>query len=358
MAMNAMIGLQRSGKSYEAVCNVIIPAIQSGRDVVSNIAGLNQQAIYDLLILEGRDPSKFGKIKNVTEGDVLSKNFFLTDKKDPAHCFVKAGDVLVFDEIWRFWPTDQKVPADHLNFFRMHGHFVNQANGFTCEVVFITQAISDIHRSIKATILQTTETVKNTELGSDKTYIINIYTKTNTRKPNITLGPYKYDKKYFPCYVSNSINQSGVKPREERVEKRNNIFSTKLFRFFMPLAVLMLVGGIYGASSFFSPDNQIVKGAENAQPNQSNTSVNGSVSNLPNQVKAPITTSNDSIWRVAGLYGSIDHQRAILINQSGDSRIVIPRTVSQYAEIITITTHTENATFSNSPFTKNQGLIQ
>ncbi|EGJ3415938.1 hypothetical protein IHC78_002873 [Salmonella enterica subsp. houtenae] len=36
MAISAYIGIPGSGKSYEAVCNVIIPAFTSGRRVVTN----------------------------------------------------------------------------------------------------------------------------------------------------------------------------------------------------------------------------------------------------------------------------------------------------------------------------------
>lgn len=363
MAQTLYCGLQRSGKSYEVVSNVIVPAIEQGRDVISNIAGLNQTAIYEFLMLEGKNPSSFGRLITVTEEQVLSPDFWLTDKdkteEQQAKKLIKAGMLVALDEIWRFFPSDEKVPNYVMNFFRMHGHFVNQTNGLTCEISLICQHPDDLHRAIKRTVMTTFMMEKCADLGLDKQYKIFVYEKTRiSRKPSNVFGPYSYNSKYFPLYKSNSINDTGIKPREVRVEKRNNIFNSKLFRIFMPLAVFMLFGGIYGASSFFSPDNKIVKGAENAQPNQSNPVPNGSVSNLPNQVKAPSTASNNAVWRVAGLYGSIDHQRAILINQSGDSRIVIPRTVSHYAEIISITTHTENATYSNAPFTKSQGLIQ
>ncbi|SUX73736.1 Zonula occludens toxin [Citrobacter freundii] len=43
MAISAYIGIPGSGKSYEAVCNVIIPAFTSGRRVVTNIYGLQKR---------------------------------------------------------------------------------------------------------------------------------------------------------------------------------------------------------------------------------------------------------------------------------------------------------------------------
>lgn len=44
MAISAYIGIPGSGKSYEAVCNVIIPAFTSGRRVVTNIYGLQNSS--------------------------------------------------------------------------------------------------------------------------------------------------------------------------------------------------------------------------------------------------------------------------------------------------------------------------
>ncbi|STG73580.1 phage-related membrane protein [Escherichia coli] len=45
MAITAYIGVPGSGKSYEVVKSVIIPAVASGRRIVSNIYGLNHEAI-------------------------------------------------------------------------------------------------------------------------------------------------------------------------------------------------------------------------------------------------------------------------------------------------------------------------
>ena len=47
MAISAYIGIPGSGKSYEAVCNVIIPAFTSGRRVVTNIYGLQKDKITE-----------------------------------------------------------------------------------------------------------------------------------------------------------------------------------------------------------------------------------------------------------------------------------------------------------------------
>ena len=43
MAISAYVGVPGSGKSYEVVKSVILPAIATGRRVVSNVYGLDKE---------------------------------------------------------------------------------------------------------------------------------------------------------------------------------------------------------------------------------------------------------------------------------------------------------------------------
>ena len=52
MAISAYVGLPGHGKSYEVVKSVIIPAIASGRRVVSNIYGLKQTINRRILFIK------------------------------------------------------------------------------------------------------------------------------------------------------------------------------------------------------------------------------------------------------------------------------------------------------------------
>lgn len=375
MATTLYVGLPRSGKSYEVVSNVILAAIEQGRDVISNIAGLNQEAMHAFLISEGKDSTKLGRLITVTEEQILSESFWLTDRDDTpekqAKKFIKAGMLVALDEIWRFFPTDQKMPNFVLNFFRMHGHFVNQQNGLTCEIALITQAVMDLHRQIKATVMTTIVMEKCTDLGIDTMYTVKIYNKTRTiGKPLNSYGPLKYNPKYFPLYTSNSKNQSGIKPREIRTEKRNSIWKSKLMMFGMPLAVVMLIGGIYGASRFFNPETHKIKAISNEQDDSSKMvssqqSLNASTTRItPNNNQVNVvngggqqTTTDNRTWRVAGLFGVFPNSKALLVNAQGNSRIVLAKTVSQYAENITVTTYPKDETFTNEPLQINQGAF-
>ncbi|MFM1433993.1 zonular occludens toxin domain-containing protein [Yersinia enterocolitica] len=93
MAISAYIGIPGSGKSYEAVCNVIIPAFTSGRRVVTNIYGLQKDKITE------RYPDATGEIIVVDNDDVLKADFFPFKGGEGSFC--QFGDLIVIDEAWR-----------------------------------------------------------------------------------------------------------------------------------------------------------------------------------------------------------------------------------------------------------------
>jgi zona occludens toxin len=58
--------------------------------------------------------------------------------------FVKPGDLVVADEVWKLWSTDQKLSKNHMSFFRMHRRFVHEETGVACDVILMIQSIGDL----------------------------------------------------------------------------------------------------------------------------------------------------------------------------------------------------------------------
>ena len=104
MAISAYIGIPGSGKSYEAVCNVIIPAFTSGRRVVTNIYGLQKDKITE------RYPDATGEIIVVDNDDVLKADFFPFKGGEGSFC--QFGDLIVIDEAWRIFGSDKDMTAE------------------------------------------------------------------------------------------------------------------------------------------------------------------------------------------------------------------------------------------------------
>jgi zona occludens toxin len=231
MSIKAVTGLQGHGKTYETVKTAILPAIESGRRVVTNIRGLNMDAIK-AYISESKGgtaiaggPLAFGDILTIDTSQVTAIGFFpvLDDQSvyDPnTPSIVLPGDLVILDEAWRWWSTDSKIPDQHMAFWREHRHFVG-GKGDTCDLIVISQSVSDLHRKLRSVIELTTICSKPKELGITSAYMCDVYSRATLKRGDY-LGThrYKYDKKIFALYKS----YSGTVPGKENIlDKRQNV---------------------------------------------------------------------------------------------------------------------------------------
>lgn len=316
MAIKAFVGISRSGKTYEVCTQSILSALRQGRRVLSNIAGLNQEAFNTILFGEGLTEDKIGRIVQVEHEQVLEANFFRTDLDDKKglDTFIQPGDLLALDEIWRFWKKRGDIPDRHMNFFRMHGHFTHPVSGLTCEVILITQTIKDINENIRENIAETYVTVKNTKVGSDKSYIVHIYDRGTTIKSALirTLPPRFYKPEYFSLYKSHSQHKNGdAAPQEKTPDSRGNIFQGAYFRIGIPLALFLLVPAGFFLYRFFHPVAPVVAVAKDgaAVPVVS-----------PSILIKPVESES---WRVVGHYFHNGFYTFIIQNSSGRVRQLV-----------------------------------
>lgn len=86
MAINNYSGLMGTGKTYEVVSSVIVPAVAAGRRVVSNIAGLNNDAVCEYVARKFQlEADKLGCVVNVNDDQVRAVDFF------PDHAAAEGG---------------------------------------------------------------------------------------------------------------------------------------------------------------------------------------------------------------------------------------------------------------------------
>jgi zona occludens toxin len=76
MAISVYSGVMGSGKSYECIKSVILPAVQKGRRVVTNISGIDEQKIHEYLIDKGAKAESLGQIIRVSNERISEANFF------------------------------------------------------------------------------------------------------------------------------------------------------------------------------------------------------------------------------------------------------------------------------------------
>lgn len=250
MAINVYSGLMGSGKTFELVRSVILPAVLSGRRVVSNIAGLNKDLIYEYLIAKHKLDADytFSDIVLVEDEVIRTAGFFPIDGKPEIESVVRAGDLVAIDEAWRFWSTGQKISAEHMQFFRMHRHFVNSENGFTCDLSFIFQNVSDIARSLKAVVELNFRTTKLKTLGLNTSYRIELFEGAkSTKNALISVYVQKYSIDIFPLYKS----YAGDNAKEVSQDKRQNILLKPSFWYTVVFIVIGILFGIYKGIGFF-----------------------------------------------------------------------------------------------------------
>lgn len=235
MSMTAYTGLPGHGKSYGVVQNVIIPACEAGRHIVSNIP-LNVEE------LTRRYPQC--SIQQLPDG-VKAADI-------PALC--PDGSLIVLDECWRWWPaglTASKVPAHENEFFTQHRHKVGE-NGRSNEIVLVTQDLSQIAMFIRALIEQTFRVVKLTAIGSKNRFRVDVYegAVTGSKPPEarrIRQMYGKYDPNVYALYQSHTQSQTGEAGNEDKSDDRGNVLKgwrIKLAIAAIPLAlVLFIVAG-------------------------------------------------------------------------------------------------------------------
>ena len=298
MPIKAYVGQPRSGKSYEVVSNVILNGLRDGRRIISNIAGLNYEAMKEILIKEGIPEEKIGTIIAVTEKQVNDPHFWMTDtdREKGIESFLQPGDLLALDEIWRFWKKRGEIDPRALNFFRMHGHFPHPETGLICEIALISQVVTDINENIRGVIQETFKTTKLTALGLTKRYSVTVFAGGNTTKANkITQYQCKYDDKYFPLYKSHS-QQTGASAVEKNIDDRGNILKGGFFKLWLPfMFILFCLAGMY-LWKYFHPEQKKTE----TQVTQSGENQAGT-----GQAGQAVTTSASMIsdeWRLAGVF--------------------------------------------------------
>lgn len=227
MAINAYTGLMGSGKSFEVVANVILPAIKSGRRVVTNIAGISAEKIYAYFSKKDAslDAESLGEMVLCSDEQIQLSNFFPDEKKPELVSVVQAGDLVVIDEAWRHWNRDKKLIDSHMQFFRMHRHYTHAATGVSCDVALIFQSVCDVHRSVRDVIEMTVRTVKIKTLGLVKTYRVELYEGSKLLKgAKFARKVMSYDRAIFPLYQS----YAGGSGKEMAIDKRQNVLRNPL----------------------------------------------------------------------------------------------------------------------------------
>jgi zona occludens toxin len=212
--ISAYVGLPGSGKSYGVTEQLIIPALKEGRAVWTNIPINNEMCLEQFQCC----PIQFDT------DDIKENPRWWFDVFD-------AGALLVIDECWTLWPAGLKANnarEEDKEFINKHRHLTG--NGFATEIVFVTQDLAQIASFDRALVETTYRAKKLTEVGADNRFKIHVYqgAVTGNLPPEKlllqTLGPFKYKKKVYQLYQSQTMGDG--QSSERRTDSRVNLLKS------------------------------------------------------------------------------------------------------------------------------------
>lgn len=319
MPINCFVGLMGSGKSFECVRSVIVQAILAGRTVVTNVDGINGDAIRAYCVDKHKaDIEKLGQVKHCKNEDVAKADFLPHGTDDQTFC--QPGDLVAIDEAWRFWGVGKKILDQHAIFFREHRHYVNDVTKVSCDLVLMVQDIGDLHRTLKVVVELTFKTTKLKNIGFNKSYRLEMWEGHKlTRSARLSIETKKYLPEIFPLYSS----YSGGQGKEVQVDKRQNIFNSK--------KLWMLIFGmlVFGTISYYFTWKMFNGGIgkKTATELQAANTVNGTV--VPSKTAPGALISNQDgfsdKWRYVGKFITKDGlQMAVVADTTGRLRLESP----------------------------------
>ena len=263
MAVTAYVGEPGSGKTYEVVTEVVVPALREGRRVVSNIRGLHFDEMKAYLMVDcGIPEEQLGELHLVDVEEPGKPDFFYTEANPGA--VVRPGDLVVLDECWRWFAKGMPINKAMFEFFRMHRQYVNE-KGVSCDVVLISQSIQDIDRKVLVVIEKHFRMEKYKTFGSKNRYSVEMFNGYRVSgNARVRLLVRKYNKRFFPFYSS----YAGKGGDEREVDRRFNIWKSPLFLVGIPLAVVLTGLGLWGVLRFLThakaPKNELAGSQEKA----------------------------------------------------------------------------------------------
>lgn len=209
--INLLLGAPGGGKSYEAVAYHVLPALQSGRKVITNLP-LNIELFAAIVpgcenLIEIRTKTKgikpepqvrqlFGRDFDSSGADRWIDRPFahIEDYRDEWRDENGRGPIYVIDECHFCLPLNRTEIAVE-EWYSMHRHY-------NVDVLLITQSYGKCSRAIIDLVQVCYRVRKATAFGNSNGYIRKVL--DGVRGSVISTQQRKYDKKFFPLYKSHT----------------------------------------------------------------------------------------------------------------------------------------------------------
>lgn len=217
--INFLIGAPGGGKSYEAVAYHLLPALEQGRKVITNLPlNLEHFALINPDYLKLIDVRTVTKAVRETidwkKSEMLFRRFGISSKQkhfidvpfahiedyqnDWRHPETGTGVLYIIDECHLCLPRfGTSMDVEH--WYSLHRHEF-------ADVLLMTQSYGKINQSIRDLVQVTYKVRKNVAFGSSTTYVRKVLDGVRGEVLNTTIR--KYEKHIFPFYKSHTKSSS------------------------------------------------------------------------------------------------------------------------------------------------------
>lgn len=300
--------------------DVIVPAVLAGRRVLSNIDGLDPDAVRGYCLDRCDDASKLGEVINFHGEDALKPGFFPDESTGDSVTFVKGGDLLVFDEWALTFPRRGKEPAgcNVEAFLRWHRHLTGPG-GEATDVAIGTQVPADININYRPLVARSYKFKKLTALGAEGTYAWLLFDgHLQPKGGHYRNGTGKYDPAIFPLYASSSAAKEGTHV-ELKTNKKDSVRGSWQFWAVVVGVPLMILGGLFWLyRTYTSIAEPAAPVAAPAVPGAAPGAVPVAAGGVPVAAPAP------SPWRIVGQVDGLEGSRVVIADDKGATRLLKP----------------------------------
>lgn len=233
-------GLPGSGKSYEAIKEHYIAALEKGTHIYTNINGVQEGCVIAAALIDKPFMEVLPLIHFLTDDDVRNLHT-LQDKHDI---------LVIVDEIQDYWPSDMRnVPLELKSYVAKHEHYHHT-------IIGMGQNLSDVNKVWRNRCARKITFMKLEMVGMPNKYkwtayqgVLNGIT-SEVEFTKLDSDTEEYESKYFGIYKSTEGEKD--KARTHYADDRTNVLKDKKILIGLPLFFLAVCYAVYHLVGFFT----------------------------------------------------------------------------------------------------------
>lgn len=205
MGLILLHGLNGSGKTYHAVKDYLIPALEAGRPVITNIDGIDKDYLHIIFAIPYEHLDKL--ILFPPGEDLMSAGGF----DDPMSrffeiCQKQTNTVVIFDEIQAYYASVAWKENPNRTAF---ANYITQHRKFGDDFIALTPDANKVDSSIRGIFHYNIHFKKADLIGQSKRYFYNIRYSSDFIGNPLKTGTGTYEDKYHRVYKSFRADEEG-----------------------------------------------------------------------------------------------------------------------------------------------------